>query len=306
MIRCSAVISFILLGTALTSRSDAHPLDPAVVSKDLNFENVKIVRDSAAEAVDPTHLLSAMGLVPAGNGEPLRFRQSEAGSGKSVRVVVPFNTPVELGSVFWTGSFSQIYVLKDQAKPDPKSAASWTQIKIAPNQLGGHLATFPPKLRTLAVMFEDPQAKESSELGTLRFFAARLSNVTPIAQAYADSEYTAYSPFAPPFTYVADRITTGAGEWINTGKNRDGRVPRAGVGSGPFVVSPDLARAAQDRRALVGRQLHVGRSPELRWSRRRQSAQEPTTNGERFVTSSRGPLAEGSRRSSPFRPAAFE
>ncbi|HUS58533.1 MAG TPA: hypothetical protein VM141_07760, partial [Planctomycetota bacterium] len=116
----------------------------------------------------------------------------------------------------------------------------WIVPDVPPNQSGARLVALPPGTKTQALWINDSRWHGRSAIGGLRLFARRLHNITPLALANAESEYTAYSSLSPPHTYAASHITRGAGRWVNTGKDNLGRVlrpPTSDINPSWFVLS---------------------------------------------------------------------
>src|SRR5205814_2078094 len=141
--------------------------------------------------------------------------------------VLVFSQPVEIGSMSWAGGFTSLSVLKPEAASiDALAENTWLPVEVPGGQGGAPLVALPPKTMVRAIRLSEQKQPWNSTLNMLRFFKPRLANVTPLAHPFADSEATVFSPFGPPFTYAAERVTTGVGEWINVGKNKTGNIAR--------------------------------------------------------------------------------
>lgn len=141
---------------------------------------------------------------------------------------VTFKRPVEVGSIFLTGTPRDVFVLKADVDGvgDPKDEKQWIKLDVRPRQSAGVLITLPVKTQTRALLLREKRENGGSVVNTLRCFKERLHNVVPSGFAYADHEYT---PPNTKNTFAASRLVTGIGEWRNAGKNNNG-----------FVASPPI------------------------------------------------------------------
>ncbi|HUW30484.1 MAG TPA: hypothetical protein VM223_02615, partial [Planctomycetota bacterium] len=116
----------------------------------------------------------------------------------------------------------------------------WIKPEVIPNQSGVRLVTLPGSTKTKALLISETRRWGRSRLDVLRIFSRRLHNVVPWALANAESEYTRYSSLSPPHTFAAADIVKGRGSWINTGKDKEGRIlrpPTSDVYPSWFVLS---------------------------------------------------------------------
>jgi len=153
---------------------------------------------------------------------------------------IGFNEPVEFGSaMIGTG---RLKFLKPEAPypGDPFTPEHWTEPEVMPNQSGARLITLEEPIKTRALLITDVRRSGWSTLTLLRLFCARLYNITPNALANAEAEYTVH-PFAgPPHTYAAADIVKGAGRWVNSGADQQGRnlrPPVSDIDPSWFVLS---------------------------------------------------------------------
>jgi len=155
--------------------------------------------------------------------------------------VIAFREPVVIGSVFVRGTTDRVFVLKENAAwpPDPGRSDDWIEAPVPAGQSHARLAPLPKKTAARAVMLTDRRSWGRSQVDLVRLFPSRWGNLTPVATANAEAEYTAYPNQAPPYTYYARRIVEASGSWQNAGPDRDQRVTRPPTEVAPswFVLS---------------------------------------------------------------------
>lgn len=129
----------------------------------------------------------------------------------------------------------KIHVLKSgiTGKISPFKNDIWQDIPKAENT-GGRLAlsTLPNNTKTKAILFQSTFKPKGRIFPCpyLRVLKERLGNITPLATANAESEYTVYPDMGPPFTFYASHIPQGKGKWVNAGEDKtSGKVPRAPI-----------------------------------------------------------------------------
>ena len=216
----------------------------AVGRNELNEAQSRVVAGEASEAIELFDLQALLGLNKANYRWVSRGPQGEAKTPARV-FVIAFNQPIELGSVFWDGTPTELRALKpNAANVDLNANNDWETISIPRSQGGGVLVPLPVGLRTKALAFVDSRDSGQAELRTVRLFKERLLNVTPWSLAYADREFT------PPNTdFVpnpASSIPAGQGFWVNVGKNQNGLVaapPVSDVAPSWFMLTwPDAKK----------------------------------------------------------------
>ena len=194
--------------------------------------------------VDAAVIRELLGLASGKDAPAARPGRSTRPAGQQYLLV--FKQPTALGTVL--GGIGELRVLTPNAPlpPEPSRAADWLTVEIQPNQSVPRLAPLPTDTKTRALLITVPLPRDTRQSPYLRLLAPRLANHTPAAVANGESEYTATSSAAPPYTYDAGHITRGHGEWVNSGKDDKGinsRAPISDLQPAWFVLSwPDARR----------------------------------------------------------------
>ena len=194
----------------------------AVGQNELNETQCRVVAGEASEAIELFDLQALLGLNKANYRWVSRGPQGELKTPARV-FVIAFQRPIELGSIFWEGTPTELRALKSEAaKVDLSANDTWETITIPKSQGGAVLAPLPVGFKTKALALVDSRERGQAELRAVRLFQDRLWNATPWSLAYADRE------FIPPNTdFVpnpASSIPAGNGFWANVGKNQNGLV----------------------------------------------------------------------------------
>ncbi|HUU69615.1 MAG TPA: hypothetical protein VM186_08825, partial [Planctomycetota bacterium] len=230
--------------------------DLAVREFDIDEKASKTFHDDESAPADLASVIKTLGL---NDGEKVEY-WTAGDAGKRGRGDLPperetfhyllaFTDPVEIGSVML--SLGELRYLKaDAAVPAQiavdaetgalKDESPWIKPEVIPNQSGVRLVTLPGSTKTKALLISETRRWGRSRLDVLRIFSRRLHNVVPWALANAESEYTRYSSLSPPHTFAAGDIVKGRGSWINTGKDKEGRIlrpPTSDVYPSWFVLS---------------------------------------------------------------------
>jgi len=222
--------TFFILSLAFAAIAPgATLLESSLDFKNVDAEATKLIRKQRVQTIGPNALRLLLGLTSDGKQERVRFDTADAERSEPMKFLLVFKAPVPVGSIFFGGSFEKLYLLKGDEAPDADKMDAWQEVDRPAAQSGATLFTLPPGTRARALMLTASTGSWETHINFIRLTAARYANVVPIAQAYADTEGTSFSPFAPPFTYYADRITKGIGEWLNTAKNARGNIPRPPV-----------------------------------------------------------------------------
>ena len=204
----------------------------------------RVWSDNGPEPVDAAGIRELLGLASGKDAPAARPGRSTRPAGQQYLLV--FKQPTALGTVL--GGIGELRVLTPNAPlpPEPSRAADWLTVEIQPNQSVPRLAPLPTDTKTRALLVTVPLPRDTRQSPYLRLLAPRLANHTPAAVANGESEYTATSSAAPPYTYDAGHITRGHGEWVNSGKDDKGinsRAPISDLQPAWFVLSwPDARR----------------------------------------------------------------
>ncbi len=211
--------------------------ESAVIKDDIDFEGCKTYHGGKVTPAEANSILNIMGWrTPPDASYWSAGRRDEKDTDDTYKYVLPFRRPVQIGSILLSEMGPQsVLTLKPEvtAAPDPANESQWQPMSLMPHQSGGVLAVAsaanPPATRAILVIDKMPH-NGLSYTRRILCFKNRLISVTPIAHAYAESEYTAYSSGGgPPAIYYAENVINATGAWVNTGGNERGRVPRAPV-----------------------------------------------------------------------------
>ncbi|MBI2192474.1 MAG: hypothetical protein HYU36_10875 [Planctomycetes bacterium] len=240
----------------------ADPFSPAVSWEDLDPDVCSALRNDEGrwERAQEQVLKDVLGLQPGRGGVqkawaiPGGLVDAEPGRLIEFHFRICFKRPVAIGSALLpTGSLR--YLKDDTAYPgDPSVEDRWGKAEGWPGQSGGLWLTFPPGVKTRAVLVTLLWSGERGgvRLSDLHLFRDRLLNVAPAACVQAGAEYVpppARAGVRPP-PHRASFLTTGTGPpWQNTGKDESGVVRRSDIS----VSSPEwIVMSWMDAQEIVG------------------------------------------------------
>ena len=212
----------------------ADLFERAVQEADVDFELSRCYVDGKPQPVDAENLKATLEFAEDHGREWRGGHAPGDGSTVTYLYVVALKRPVAVGSMLYSGPGDSMRLLKPGASwpPDPSRDEDWTTVEFRSRQSGARLVTLPVGTEIRAAMVVDQRKQWWSRIERWEFLKHRLHNFTNLALAYAETEYTATSDLAPPYTYGAWRITKGQGEWRNAGRDDKGRIRAA-------PISPD-------------------------------------------------------------------
>ena len=212
---------------------------------DVDLASCRTYRGGVAKRAPARDVLAALGLGESFDGRDGLSAGRIKGWGAKERFeyLIAFERPVAAGTV-WFGT-GELRILKDGAPypGDPNDASHWVAPPVYPRQTYPRAATLPPGTRVRSLLVTERRGRGVSSLRLLRVSAGRYHNLTPVAVANGEAEYTRTSQFSPPYTYAAASITGGWGAWQSHGPEGDtrrvARAPLTDVTPSWFVLSWD-------------------------------------------------------------------
>ncbi len=198
----------------------AQPYPSAFREDDVDAGASRFVTSSGSEPLEDDQIRELLWVeTTKGVARKRSDAKSQAGA-----YLLAFKRPVEIGTVL--GGSGDVRILKPEGSwpPDPSRSTDWVGMEGAQSQnLPGFMA-LQPGVRTRAILMTPRKVWNAPQL--LGLLGARLFNRTPWAVVNADAEYTTEPQLSAPRTYAAQDLATGRGEWINTGKDGKGLIPR--------------------------------------------------------------------------------
>jgi len=232
------------LGTLWAGSLLAAPFPAAVTEDAVDFAACRVLLEKSPEPADAAAIRNLLGF--GQTKESATARPSRSARQTGLQYLLVFKQPVAIGTVL--GGIAELKVLTATAAlpPEPSRASDWTTVAVQPSQSAPRFAPLPPDTKTRALLVTVPSPRDSRQSPFLRLLTPRLANHTPAAVANAESEHTATSSAAPPYTYDAGHLTRGHGEWVNSGKDDKGinsRAPITELQPAWFILSwPDARR----------------------------------------------------------------
>lgn len=222
------------------------PFPEALKEAAVDFAACRVLEENDSEPVEAGAIRELLGLTRA--NEPAKVgRPARSGQLAGLQYLIVFKQPAAIGTVL--GGIGELRVLTPNAAlpPEPTRAADWLAVEVQPSQSAPRFAPLPAGTKTRALLMTVPSPRDSRQAPFLRLLAPRLAN--------AESEYTATSSAAPPYTYDAGHLTRGHGEWVNSGK--DDR----GINSRAPIIGGDCSAAVFSSRGIkrLGLAAGIGR-----------------------------------------------
>ena len=215
-----AIAGTFCLCLAATAAVDRPPPGPPL---DLDLPACQSFHDRQPSPAPAANVASVLGLDNRGTAWTAG-RLADEQSSDVFRYRLAFRREIAIGTIVADTTAQEVCVLRADAPypGDPWNPSHWTSVAVPPRQLELCAVPMPSGVKTRAVLLVDRRQRwpRSSELRYLRLMPGRFFNVTPLAAAYADREYT------PPNTSFvpepASNLPAGKGRWVNTGKNHVG------------------------------------------------------------------------------------
>jgi hypothetical protein len=207
-------------------RAFGDDLSPLLVARDVDLPACQTFHERQAHPASADEVLGILGLGGTQTWWSAGRLLGEQTSGE-FRYRVAFQREIPLGTILLDASAQEVRLLRADAPypGDPWNDSHWSVVCIPPHQPEARVIPMAAGVKTRALLLVDHRGrwKPASGMHLLRLLPTRLYNVTPLANAYGDREYT-----PPNSSYIPDpaaNIPAGKGRWVNVGKDSNGLIP---------------------------------------------------------------------------------